>query len=195
MRKAIALLLIMTVAGFLISCGETTEPEKVESADTTESAAGEPTDTSEAPAESSEDGAQGEAVFSMGEMVKMDDLLLTVNSAHWDQGNDFAAPEAGVRWLVIDATIENTGSEAEQLSSLMTFKLMDEDGYSRDFEIMADTKGSLDGELGPGQKMRGQMAFSVDEGQQSWELVFEPNLFGSGQARFQFNAEEVQQGG
>jgi len=43
------------------------------------------------------------------------------------------------------------------------FTLYDEDNYSKDMEFFANTKGSLDGELGAGRKMAGEVAFNVEE--------------------------------
>lgn len=48
--------------------------------------------------------------------------------------------------------------------------------------IGAETKGQLDGELGPGRKMSGQIAFELDTVEKNLEFIFEPNVFGSGQA-------------
>ena len=122
----------------------------------------------------------------------MGDLVFTVNSARWDKGDDWSEPEEGERWLLLDCTIENQGSESTTISSLLMFKLYDEENYSRDMEIFADTKGSLDGELGFGRKMRGEVAFNVEEGQSYWEFIFEPEVFGFGQAIFTINENEVQ---
>ncbi|HZJ02972.1 MAG TPA: DUF4352 domain-containing protein [Thermoleophilia bacterium] len=177
-----------------------TEPERVDPETTAASGnESEATDTGEADTEASEatdDSSESEDAssehFAVGETVKMGDVQFTVNSAHWDTGGEFAQPDPGTQWLLIDATLENTSSESAQISSMLMFKLMDEQGYSRDMSLIADTKGSLDGELGADQMMRGQLAYVVDEGQTQWELIFEPNVFGSGQARYVITADQVQ---
>ena len=71
------------------------------------------------------------------------------------------------------------------------FSLYDEDHYSRDVEIFADTKGSLDGELGARRTMRGEIAFNVEEGQTKWEFIFQPNVLGFGQAIYIITEADV----
>ena len=187
-KVAIIVVAVIVVASIAASGGdeegtvETTTTASPESAGTTttqqEAAVVTTAKATTTTAESSvEAGADS---FSLGETAEMDGLQITVNSAHWDKGNDFAKPDAGTRWLVLDCTLKNNGTESESISSLLMFRLIDEDSYARDTEIFADTKGSLDGEIAAGASMRGQMAFDVDEGQAGWTFIFEPNVFGAG---------------
>lgn len=60
--------------------------------------------------------------------------------------------------------------------------MSDADGYKYDITIAPDTKGSVDGELQPGRKLRGEVAFEIPENATGLELIFEPNVFGFGQA-------------
>lgn len=129
--------------------------------------------------------------FEIGDIVDSGDLLFTVNSARWEKGDEYFGPEDGYKWLVLDCSIENESDESASISSLLMFTLYDKDGYSRDIEIFADTKGSLDGELGAGRKMSGELAFDVEEGQTEWEFIFEPELFSFGQAVFLINETDV----
>ncbi len=139
-----------------------------------------------------EEAVAAEEIFAIGDVVRMGDLVFTVNSARWEEGDEWFKPEEGERWLLLDCTIENESNKSTSISSLLMFKLYDEDSYSRDMELFADTKGSLDGEVGVGRKMRGEIAFSVEEGQSYWEFIFKPELFGFGQAIFAINEDEVQ---
>jgi len=132
-----------------------------------------------------------EETFRIGDVVDSGDLLFTINSARWEEGDEYWGPDEGERWLVLDCTIENEGGESVTISSLLMFTLYDKDGYSQDTEMFADTKGSLDGELGAGRKMSGELAFDVEEGQTEWEFIFEPELFSFGQAIFLITEEEV----
>lgn len=171
---------IAIVFAFLLALGssdsEDNKPSKVESSD----------ETSEAEKE-----AEQQEVFKVGESVKMGDLEFTVNGVKTDKGGDFNKPEEGNVFLIIDATINNTGKESSALSSLIMFKLYDSEFYEKDISIFADTKGSLDGELGAGRTMRGEIAFEVGKDETEWELIFEPNLFGFGQAIYELKAEDM----
>lgn len=179
--------LIITVLLFLIAilggCGETIEPTQVDKS----------TQTSQEEQEKQEVQEPPEVqTFNIGDTVAMGDLEMTLNGARWLTGDEWFKPDPGERWLAIDCTIENKAQEIAPISSLMMFSLIDEEAFSRDLEIMVETKGSLDGELGPGRKMRGEITFSVDEGQTNWEFIFEPNVFGFGQAIFEINESDVQ---
>ncbi|WP_350344581.1 DUF4352 domain-containing protein [Proteinivorax tanatarense] len=182
MKKFFILMLSFALLFFIVGCGDS-QPEKV-------------TDT-EAQVEQEDDDkeesekAQSET-FAIGDSVEIADVVFTVHSARWDDGDDFFGPEDGEKWLVLDCSIDNETDESEQISSLLMFELVDEDNYKRDLELLADTKGSLDGELGAGRSMRGEIAFSVDEGQSKWELIFAPNVFGTGQAIFEIDKSDVQ---
>lgn len=121
----------------------------------------------------------------------MGNLEFTLNSIRWEQGNDFMEPEAGEKWLVVNATLNNIASESANVSSLLMFELIDDEHYSQDWNIFADTKGSLDGELGSGRSMRGEIAYTVSENASSFEFIFAPNFLGFGQAIYVTGAEEV----
>jgi len=141
--------------------------------------------------ETDEEPEEVEDMFKIGETVKMGDLVFTVTSARWDEGGEFYGPETGERWLLMDCVIENAGDKEDVISSMIMFVLYDEEHYSRDQEFLAETKGNLDGELGPGRTMRGEIAFSVEEDQSEWEFIFQPNIFGFGQAIYLITEEDV----
>lgn len=143
------------------------------------------TDGDDAVVEETDDDELEEAEgFTVGDTVRMGDLVMHLHSVRWDEGSEFMSPDEGMRWLVADIEIENEADSPTTISSLMMFDLVDEDNRSRDLELMADTEGSLDGELGAGRSMRGDLAFEVRQEQTEWELIFTPQLFGFGQAIF-----------
>lgn len=173
------LLTVMAIIfAFLLALGssdlESSKPTKVEPSDET----------------SEEVDEQGET-FKVGETVKMGDLEFTVNGIRTDKGDEWNKPEEGNTFLIIDATIKNTGQDSSALSSLIMFKLYDSDFYEKDMSIFADTKGSLNGELGAGRTMRGEIAFEVGKDETEWEFIFEPNVFGFGQAIYELKAEDM----
>lgn len=163
LKALIFVVLILSVIA--TGCGETTTPEKMDSESDTR--------TGE---------VQAQEVFSVGETVKMGDLQFSVNEVRTSAGGEFFKPEQGNVYFIVDSTIENLASEPASLSSLLMFKLVDEEGYNYQVTIGPDTRGSVDGELSPGRKMRGELAFEVPEKAQGLELIFEPNVFGFGQA-------------
>ncbi len=130
--------------------------------------------------------------FTVGDTVRMGDLVMRLHSVRWDDGGDFMGPDDGMRWLIADIEIENESDSSTSISSMLMFDLVDEDNRSRDLAFGADTEGSVDGELGPGRSMRGDLAFEVREEHQAWELIFSPELFGFGQAIFDITVDDFE---
>jgi hypothetical protein len=144
------------------------------------------------PSDEAEGGAELEEAegFTVGDTVRMGDLVMTLHTVRWDEGSEFMSPDEGTRWLVADIEIENEADSATSISSLLMFDLVDQDNRKRDIAFMADTEGSLDGELGAGRSLRGDLAWEVRDEQAQWELVFTPQLFGFGQAIFDISHED-----
>lgn len=174
MKKISLFLLVLQLALSLliIGCGTAVSPQRVEN----------PGQTQPPPAQEK---------FKIGETVRMGNLQFTLNGARFDDGDDFFKPDAGTKWIVLDCTIENVGQEPTAISSLLMFSLYDAENYSKDLAFGPNLKGSLDGELGAGRRMAGEIAYEVGEAEQSWEFIFAPNLFGFGQAIYEINIREV----
>ncbi len=171
--KKLFVVLMLIAALALVGCGDTVTPEKVDPDD---------------PGEGSGSAAEK---YLIGDTVKMGDLQFTLNGVRYEKGSEYWAPDEGTKWLVFDCVIENKGSESEGISSLLMFKLYDADSYAKDIAMADNLKGSLDGELGAGRKMAGEVAFTVDEGEDEWEFVFEPQVFGFGQAIYDISASDI----
>lgn len=121
--------------------------------------------------------------FEIGDRVKLGDFYITVKKAYISTGsNEWNKPDQGKKWVVIDVEIENASDKPQTISSLLMFNLYDEDNYKCDYAINTAARGSLDGELGVGRKMAGEITFSVPADQSNFEFIFEPNIFGTGQA-------------
>ncbi|MER3459985.1 MAG: hypothetical protein C4303_01985 [candidate division GAL15 bacterium] len=80
---------------------------------------------------------------------------------HADKGNEFLWPPQGKRWIVVDATLENLSDKPTAISSLVMFALTDADGRRYNVTLGPELRGQLGGELAPGSKMRGEVAFEV----------------------------------
>lgn len=170
-----------------VACSET-EPERVDDGggSTDDVSASENDDSS------GDDGELEEAEgFVVGDTVRMGELVMTLHGVRWDEGDEFTGPDEGMRWLVADIEVTNESDESEALSSLVMFDLIDEENRSRDLAVMADTEGSLDGELGAGRSLRGDIAWEVREEHTAWELIFEPGFFGFGQAIFDVTTDDL----
>lgn len=170
MRKFLTLLLLLLCFSF-VGCEDVT-PEKVEP--TTK-----PVDATVLTPEVTE--APKTEVFKIGDIVKAGDVYFKVNSVkEIAPSSDFIKPKDGHIWYAVDITVENKSNAAVQMSSLMMFKLVDSEGYSYDLTIGPEVKGSLDGELGAGRKMSGEIPFEIPKDSKELELEIDPTLFGNG---------------
>jgi len=76
------------------------------------------------------------------------------------------APE-GEEYIIIDVTAENLMSDSTfSFSSIIQLQIQDNEGYSYGFDFegyVALKKAFKDGDILPGQKKRGEIAFLVPE--------------------------------
>lgn len=193
MRK----LIIATAAVALTLAATGCEAASPELVDQAAPAAADEADDSSDESEDSDDADPAnqnpaDGPYQVGDTVAMGDLEHTMHGARWSVGDEFFGPDDDERWLVVDIEVTNTGDASEAISSLIMWTLVDADNRSADITLTADEQGSLDGELGAGRSMRGETAFSVpDDGNDTWQLLFEPNVFGSGQAIYVITSDDV----
>ncbi|ALA52199.1 DUF4352 domain-containing protein [Shouchella clausii] len=178
-----ALVLASTLA--LAACGDEAD---ISASDSNTDAEAEETNTDKESEDNSEteaeDGAEvdeGEEVsgFQIGDEVNFNDLSITVNSVDFSEGSEWEQPSKD-KYAYIDITVVNNGDEDYTLSSLMQFELVTNEGRSQDITIVSDQDGELDGTIGAGRTMAGQVVFDVSEADY-YELIFEEILL-SGQA-------------
>ena len=134
------------------------------------------TTTQAGSAETTAAPAQGAA--SIGDTVSAGDMAFTLNGVRVSEGTDFSEPEPGEKWVVIDGTWENRGSESVSVSSLLSLELRI-DGRSMSFTIAGDENGSLDGDVLPGSVLSGELAFVVSVDATEAELLVSVDIFGS----------------
>jgi hypothetical protein len=56
---------------------------------------------------------------------------------------------------------------------------------------LVEAEGQLDGELGAGRSLRGELGYDVSS-DGPWELILEPSLFGFGQAIYTIDLADVE---
>ena len=178
MRIAAALILAALLAA--TGCGETVTPQKVGESRATPSPQQQVGESRATP--SPQQQPKPLQKFKVGDVIEIGQLRFTVHGVREDKGNQFLHPPQGKRWIVVDATIENLSDKPTTISSLLMFKLADADGRRYDITLGPELRGHLDGELAPGSKMRGEVAFEVPKDAKGLELIFQPNIFGFGQA-------------
>lgn len=171
MKKLIVPMIV--VMGILAGCGESTV-EKVEGTGQEQ--------------EAKQEQKQKQETFKVGDTVKFDGLNVTLSKVRESKGDEFMDPQND-KFLVIQLEIENTTDKAQTVSSMLQMNLVDKEGVSMDYSITGDEKGKLDGEIGPGRKMKGEIAFDVTESEY-YEFIFE-DPFTTGQAIWKINKEDI----
>lgn len=144
-----------------------------------ESGANEPEDAANSAASESssqqESTSQGNGPWAVGELYVASDHTVIINSVRTTVESGFSEPDNDFI-LLIDMTIENTGNDSHSVSSIFGFELQGSDDYMYDQDYFADTKGGLEGEIAPGSKLRGEIAFDVPE-LEFYSLLYSHDLF------------------
>jgi hypothetical protein len=203
MRKGMIATAAVATALLTAACEEI-EPELVDQAEpadvTDEQTSGSDADGGQNGDDGKNDEAEAaqnedDGPYGIGDTVAMGDVEHTLHGARWSSGDEFFGPEDGERWLVLDIEVTNTGDSSEVVSSMLMWTLVDADNRSAEIALTGDEQGGLDGELGARRSMRGETAFVVpDDGSDTWELVFDPDAFGSGQAIYVLTGDDVADG-
>ena len=125
--------------------------------------------------------------FNVGETATDGQLKITLNNVKSyfkidELGNQFLVADApsGKEYVVIDLSIENVLTDKTQsVSSLLESQLTDKDGfsYSMDFKAQVSLENSFkDGEILPGMKKRGKIAFLVPINSKNLKLIYKFDL-------------------
>ncbi len=125
-----------------------------------------------------------ETIYQVGDIVSINDRILVVLG--WDQppGGDFNPPEEGKKYLVVDLMIANQGNKSFNSSPVfqMTLKSPAGQKYNLNGKANAASGSNLpNGEVNPGEVIRGKVGFQVPEDQKDFTFVYEANIIGLGE--------------
>lgn len=210
-KKNYSLIFILIFVSLLIStlaCGSTDEPELIATSSSAE-VEGETTENSEAISENvveetepSEEEIEPtieetepiQTVYEIGDVINIGDKVIVV--AGWEilEPNDFVEPDPGKVFVAVDLIIVNSGDAPINTSSILQVSLKDETSQKYNVDLMAQTlikSGSIEGELYPGEKIRGTIGFQVSEEFQSLEFGFDAAVFGFGKVFVNLGSEPV----
>ena len=179
---AILLVAVVLISG-CTSDTEYTPPSKTES---TPSSGETPSETpTTTPSEPEPPKTQ---IFNVGDTATDDELKVTVNNVKFvskidEKDNEFLVAEApsGKQYAVVDITIENVLSDKTQsVSTMMETTILDQDGYNYDLDfegLTALDKSFKDGEILPGMKKRGELAYLVPSDATDLKFIYKFDLF------------------
>lgn len=125
--------------------------------------------------------AQTKIGSRIGDMQSFGGLAITLNEVEYKTEGSFAPDND--QFVVVDLSLQNTTDKAIHVSTLMQMKLQDSDGYKHSPTLYIDGQGDLNGEIAPGDSIRGQVAFDVDKSEE-YKFIFAGAL--SGQVSWAF---------
>ena len=128
-------------------------------------------------------GETAATTFEVGDIIEIGNLGLIVNEVSFPAGDDFTQPDAGNKFIAVDLSITNNTNESQAISSLLQMNLKDGTGQLYDVDLISQVASggtSPDGELAPGETLRGQVAYQIPVDAQDLVFVFDGDVFGSG---------------
>lgn len=122
-------------------------------------------------------------IFNIGDTTTDNQLKITLNDVTFvskidEQNNQYLVAEAqsGKQYAVVDITIENIlSNQTQTISTMLSTSILDQDGYEYkiDFEgLIALDKSFKDGEILPGMKKRGRIAYIIPNDTTDLKFVF-----------------------
>lgn len=96
--------------------------------------------------------------------------------------NDFMTPAAGKRWVSVDAEVTNNADAPQTVSSIVCFDLRDSQNKKYSVTITGQSDSQLDGEVAPGDSLRGDLEFEVPKAAKGLKLNFKCDFLSSGSA-------------
>ncbi len=182
------LFFMVTTVFLILACGGSATPEKigqVEDHPPEATLPAAPPATEEAAVPTENAAPTGPEAYAVGDIVSIGDNILVILGWQNVPEDDFATPDDGKKFIAVDMVIVNQSDEAVSISTMLQMALKDETGqnYPVDFMAgMAIDESSVDGELAPGERVRGKIGFQVPIEAQGLKFVFDESLFGSGKS-------------
>ncbi len=186
-KNNLSLIVFLLITIVVISgCSSDTEYTPPSKAESTSNEAKTPSQPQEvAPSEPESPRAQ---IFKIGDTATDNELKVTVNSVNFvskidQKDNEFLIAEApsGKQYAIVDLTIENILTDKTQsVSTMMTTTILDDEGYNYDLDFEGFTaldKSFKDGEILPGMKKRGELAYLVPGDAIDLKFIYKFDLF------------------
>lgn len=107
----------------------------------------------------------GRRLRSVGDTARTGEFDVTVHGTKDPQApGQFLRPDAGRHLVSVDVQITNTSSAQQGFSSLLNFHLTDSGNHEYDISFGEIQPSAPDGDVPPGQSLRGFVIFDVPDG-------------------------------
>lgn len=137
-----------------------------------------PAATEKAAATAAPTKAPEKTEFAIGEAVQLKDNKLTVLGVEKSKGGQFDKPKDGKEFVIVNVQIENAGKDKISYNPF-DFKMANSQGQITDGAFTTvNTKTALEsGELAPGGKVTGTIAFEQPTGDAKLQLQYSPSFW------------------
>lgn len=183
----IVVLVLMALAGAM-GGGSDDTPTKVETtaAGTEETTAAEETEEAIAEettaAETTAEETTSDPVFGVGETAELNGVQVSLLSATQSNGSQFAKPDDGNVFMILEFEIANNSDKDISISSIVNFEAYCDDySVNQDFTATlapeAEGKSQLDGSVAAGKKMKGIISYQIPADFSKFEITVSPDFW------------------
>lgn len=114
----------------------------------------------------------------------------------WDSppGNDFSKPDEGKKFVAVDVLLANQGSATTSVSTMLQMSLKDATAQKYNVDLTASIatgSSSPDGEMSPGERVRGKVGFQVPQDATGLVFVFDASVFGTGKVFVELGPDPI----
>jgi len=119
-----------------------------------------------------------DTVYKIGDTIRLGNNKLTVNEVVKSQGSEYDKPKSGNEYVIVKVTIENAGDSNISYNPY-DFKLQNSQGQLTDqaLTIIDQDTALPSGELVPGGKVTGTIAFQEPKNDPALQLQYTPPYF------------------
>ena len=124
-----------------------------------------------------------DAVYKVGDQIKLDNAIITVNKVEYSQGGQYTKPTEGNEWVNLNVTIENTSSSQQYVTTLG--QMFVRDSESNSYQIAVTNKAlenpelGLDGAIIAKSKKTGWVGFEIKKGSTGLQFQYNASMWGS----------------
>lgn len=119
-------------------------------------------------------------IFTVGEIVELKDVQVSLVNVTKSSGSDYNKPTEGNIFILCEFEIVNNSDKEITVSSMMSFEAYCDD-YACTQSIAAlmekGTKNQLDGTVAPGKKMNGVIGYEIPADWSEFEIQFTPDFW------------------
>lgn len=133
-----------------------------------------------------------DTALGVGDTATLNNVQITLTSVKESSGDEYAQPDSGNIFLLLEFDIANNSSDDITISSIANFEAYcDDSALNQDLAGLlspeANGKNQLDGSVAAGKKMNGIIAYQVPTDYKSFEINVAPDFWSSQDVKFIIN--------